>query len=317
MSYLSGANTGGGSGGFTNPMPNGTFLETFDKDDNQISLIGYLSEVIAIGDLTYGNSTFLASIDEANAVSGFFNVATDGVGLELVNDNTGSLQNVTYQARSSGVFEWKNASPEISLGNGVTHDIISQSDLVANNDVIYGKRIYANNDSLSETLYAREQVEITDVTTATESASITNEIIINGVLTPYQTVDENGATNHLLTRQAAEIVTGGVAYMAFETGYNTNVYGWQFGAGTTVPGAVTGWNGGAIFTDADAVGVNRTWLNIGTSSSASFRRVAYWDNAAAYTVGAYTPTRTLDPATATLTDALNLLATLLNDINIT
>ncbi len=77
------------------------------------------------------------------------------------------------------------------------------------------------------------------------------------------------------TRFRATAVTGGVAYAQFETGLGSGSYANQFGAGTTVPGAVAGWSGAAIFTDADATTFNRTWLNIGTSASAEFVRIAY------------------------------------------
>lgn len=76
-------------------------------------------------------------------------------------------------------------------------------------------------------------------------------------------------------RFRATSVTGGVAYLQFETGLTSGSYVNQFGASTTVPADTTaGWNVNAIFADTDATTFNRTWINIGTSASSEFRRIA-------------------------------------------
>ncbi len=189
----------------------------------------------------------------------------------------------------------------------------------ANRNALFNFTHRGYNDSASQAAYYTTEYGIDVAATGLEDGYKKEYVIIDGVKTPATTIGDGGLiTFHLLPRFEAQLAAGGIGYAQFETGYNTGVYAYQFGAGTTVPADTsTAWSGAAIFTDGDATGVNRTWINIGNSSSSAFRRLAYWDNAAAYTVGAYTPTRTLDPATATLTDALNLLATLLNDINIT
>ena len=302
-------------GGLENPMPNGTFLETIDKDDNVIPLIGYFSELVAMGDYEFGNETIIVSSDNFTTYQSTLSVGQDGIASNI--EDVANSVEITQGIDLPNIEFEKRYETAAANATGASHRNIMLSELPANNDILHTYTDEGANDSLGNTNYGKKVVTAVDILTGSEQGKVEDFVMIAGSETLATTKDSNGITHSLLTRQAAEIVTGGIAYMAFETGYNTDAYGWQFGAGTTVPGAVSGWNGGAIFTDADAVGVNRTWLNIGTSSSASFRRVAYWDNAAAYTVTNDTPSRTFDADTVTLPQLADIVATLLRDLNIT
>lgn len=299
--------------GLTNPMPNGTFLETIDKDDNQVPLIGYSFESVVIGDYIYGNKAILTSSDNFNTFTSFVSPYAEGV--DCVTMNAGNDMRYGSRIIDKEFVNYYETPVADTVGFKVRNIMVTN--LPANNDILHTHTDEGANDSLGNTNYGKKVVTAVDILTGSEQGKVEDFVMIAGSETLAATKDSNGITHHLLTRQAAEIVTGGIAYMAFETGYNTNAYGWQFGAGTTVPGAVSGWNGGAIFTDADAVGVNRTWLNIGTSSTASFRRVAYWDNAAAYTVTNDITTRTFDANSVTLQELADVVGTLLRDLNIT
>lgn len=305
----------GGGTGFENPMPNGTFLESIDKDDVQIPLIGYAFESVVVGDILAGNQMILASSDDFTTFQSTLTVTSDDI-VSNIEDLIGGAEMTSGIDLVNKEQETRYETP-LADAAGLLHRKIMLSNLPANNDVLHTYTDEGANDSLSNTNYGKRVVTATNILTGSEQGKAEDFVMIAGAETLATTKDTTGITNHLLTRQAAEIVTGGIAYMAFETGYNTNAYGWQFGAGTTVPGSVSGWNGGAIFTDADAVGVNRTWLNIGTSSSASFRRVAYWDNAAAYTITNDVTSRSFDANAVTLPELADVVATLLRDLNIT
>lgn len=303
------------TGGFVNPMPNGTFLETFDKDNNQIPLIGYAFESVVVGDIENGNQLLVYAADNFATFQAGITIGAEDLSLDITDLVTGAdmSSKIDITVKEQQVkFEAPAAD-----STGLTHRRIMLAESPATNDVLHTYTEEGANDSLNNTNYAKRIVTALDVTTGEEDGRVDDYVIVAGIETLATSKDLNGITHHLLTRQAAEIVTGGIAYMAFETGYNTNTYGWQFGAGQTVPGAVAGWNGGAIFTDADAVGVNRTWLNIGTSSSAAFRRVAYWDNAASYSITNDVTSRSFDANSVTLPELADVVATLLRDLNIT
>lgn len=192
----------GGGVGLTNPMPNGTFLQTIDKDDNQINLIGYLSEVIGIGDLEFGNSMFLVSGDTTTQESTFINVSTDGFSVENIDDNVGNQNSLSMaMRRATGQFEWQNLSTDIALPNGIEHTVVVRSNLAADDDVVFNQQVYAyDGDLTADVLYSRTKTIIKDSTAFAASAQWSLELQRGGTLPEVIVAD--------MTRQ--EISSNGV-----------------------------------------------------------------------------------------------------------
>lgn len=314
---------GGGGGGLENPLPSGTFLQTIDKDDNTINVAGYLGELLFYGDFQYGNQLALVSGEIVGTTSdgGFLALGKDGWSTSIRQedvtdpDNPVLIESYEEQASYTGVeLRYENGGESFF---GFEYLYGNYSQIVSNNQTIQDFRFEGHNDGLSRVEFAARRIEATTRDLGLEDGTIIDRVTIDGVPTDAMRIGDGGLiTFNLLTQFQFD----GVGYAKFETGFNTGTYAYQFGAGIAVPtDATAGWSGGAIFGDATAPSgsVDRYWLNTGTSSSSLFRRLAFWDNAADYTVAAYTPTRTFDPATATLADTNNVLATLLNDLNIT
>lgn len=300
-----------------------TFLTTEDKDTNAINLIGYLSEIILIGDFEFGNETLVGSgvIDGTDQYFMFAGFGSESYAYEVqLNDvtdpeNPTQIEKMKYESTRSGT-EWKFEKDVGTLPLGYTYNYFTNVLGVTNGDILQ-TFVYGGLDAgLSNSDYFKTIIDAPDITLGAHSGRMTHEVAIAGTLTKAQIIDSSGITNKLMVRFDAQSVTGGVAYASFETSLNSDTYAYQFGGGTTVPGAVAGWNGAAIFTDQDAVGVNRTWINIGTSSSADFRRISILSNAASYSVSGDSTDRTFDASTVGVTELANVVATLLKDLGI-
>ncbi len=313
---------GGSGGGLANPMPNGVFLQTVDKDNNTINVAGYFGELLFYGDIEHGNQLALASAesDGTTAVSGFSVLGSDGWSTSINNsdvtdpDNPITIEGYEEQASFTGTESRYESSGESFFG--FEHLYANYAGVVSNNQTILDFRFEGHNDGLSRVEFAGRKIEATNREAGLEDGTIIDRVTIDGVPTDAIRYGDGGLITFKLLPQ---FDFDGIGYAKFETGFNTGDYAYQFGAGLAVPGIVSGWSGGAIFGDATAPSgsVNRYWLNTGTSSGAIFRRLAFWGNDADYTVANDTPTRNLDVSTATLTDVKNVLATLLKDLNIT
>ncbi len=279
---------GGGGGGFTNPMPFETFLQTIDKDENTINVAGYLGESLFIGDIEFGNQLAMASAESDGSLSeaGFSVLGTDGWSTSIRKDDVTDPENPVVvesyeeQASYTGAESRYENSGESFFGFEYLFGNYSQ--VVSNNQAIQDFVFEGHNNALSRVEFAGRKIEATNRETGLEDGSIIDRITIDGVATDALRMGDGGLiTFKLLPQFDAQLVTGGIAYAGFETSLNSGSYAYQFGAGTTVPTDVTsGWSGGAIFGDADATPAtyNRLWLNTGSSSSSAFRRIAIVEN---------------------------------------
>jgi hypothetical protein len=311
-------------GGFINPMPNGTFLQTIDKNDNTINVAGYLGELLFIGDLGgSGNpvAVFCGEVDGTTSETGTIVLGKDAWSTTIRKedvtdpDNPVLIESYEEQASYTGFESRYENGGESFFGFEYLYG--NYSLVVSNNQTIQDFVFEGNNDGLSRVEFAGRKIEATLRDLGNERGTIIDRVTINGTPTDAIRIGDGGLiTFKLLSRFDFD----GVGYAQFETGNNTGTYAYQFGAGTTVPtDATAGWSGGAIFGDSDATAgsVDRYWLNTGTSSSALFRRLAFWDNAAAYTVTNDVTTRTFDANTVTLAELADVVGTLLRDLNIT
>jgi len=271
---------GGGGGGFVNPMAHLTFLRSFDDMGNPINLIGAGAEAILLGDFVQGFGLIQGASDNQQT---YVNTTTQS-GLTHDVDIVQMTAGVPVRSLNSKadlfnkVFVRQFESTE---ADATALSYIDRNNIVgvANNDITHTYQRTSFNSSSSEFIQHQETHQLTNVGFTTESSRKTNSVMIGGTLTEYSRVDSNGITSSLLNRFKAVTVTGGISYAQFETDIGTGVYANRFGAGVTVPAdAATGWIRGAQFTDTDATEFNRTWVNIGTNASASFRRMAYINN---------------------------------------
>lgn len=268
---------GGGGGGFANPMPNLTFLRSFDDMGTPINLIGAGAEAILLGDFVEGVGLIQGASDDLQT---YVNTTTQS-GLTHDVGIVEMLAGVPVRSLNSGadlfnkVFVRQFESTE---ADATALSYIDRNNIVgvANNDITHTYQRTSFNSSSSEFIQHQEVHQLTNVVAGTESSRKVDSVMIGGTLTEYSRVDSNGITSSLLNRFKAVAVTGGISYAQFETDLGTGVYANRFGAGVTVPAdAAPGWIRGAQFTDTDATEFNRTWVNIGTNASASFRRMAY------------------------------------------
>jgi hypothetical protein len=272
---------GGGGGGFTNPMPNGTFLETFTDTAVQFKLAGYVDDLGAavFGDLVTGVPTSIGTTDDFTT---FFS------GIAMNNSKTEAFSSDITNDRET-VVSWDSASFEFevktedSVANalGFNYSYKYLNDLPADDDVL-ATVVFAGSESdgvnpVAEVNYAKDifSIKQVDPTVGGGSTGQLNKYIrANGADFLYETVDNRGTISRAMSNFDAQVVTGGVAYIALETGFASGTYAYGLGGGTTVPGAVANWSAGAIFTDQDATTFNRVWINTGNSTTAAFQRVA-------------------------------------------
>lgn len=311
-------------GGFVNPMPSGTFLQTIDEDDNVIGVAGYLGELLFYGDFGgSGTPVILLSgqIEGTTSNSGTIVVSKDGLSTAIRREDVTDPENPvvieSYEEQASyegAELRYENGGASLL---GFEYFYGNYSQVVSDNEILQNFRYQGHNDGLSIVEFASRRIEATVRDLGLEDGTIIDRVTIDGVPTDAMRIGEGGLiTFNLLTQFQFD----GTGYAKFETGNNTGVYAYQFGAGVAVPtDASAGWNGGANFEDTDAAAgsVDRLWINTGTSSSALFRRLAFWDNAAAYTVTNEVETRTFDANTVTLAELADVVGTLLNDLNIT
>lgn len=160
-------------------------------------------------------------------------------------------------------------------------------------------------------------VYVNDGTTASPTWNDLDEGGFTGGTVPDATTFESTVTLAANPQFRAVVDGSNAVYALFETFPASGTYAFQFGGGTTVPtDATTGWSGAAIFTDGDATGVNRIWINTGTSASSAFRRIAVLDNSAAYTPSNDTTSRSFDADTVTTAELADVVATLIRDLGI-
>lgn len=285
-------NNGGSFGGMSGVNSDGTtiildrevFLKTIDKDDNVIDVAGYLGESLFYGDFQFGNQLVFVSgeIDGTTSDTGFFVLGKDGwsktIRKEDVTDplNPVLIESYEEQAGYTGVESRYENAGESFFGFEYVYGNYSQ--VVSDNQIIQDFRFQGHNDGLSIADFAGRQIEATLRELGNERGTIIDRVVINGTMTDAMRIGDGGLiTFNLLTQFQFD----GTGYAKFETGNNTGVYAYQFGAGTTVPtDASAGWNGNAIFGDADATAgtYNRAWINTGTSASSLFKRIAIVEN---------------------------------------
>lgn len=271
----------GGGTGLTNPMPNGTFLQTVTDSALTFNLAGYSNDLGAavFGDLVTGVNTSIGTTDDFTTF--FSGIAMNGTKTEAFSsDITNGRETVVSWDSASFEYEIKTEDPAANpLGFNYNYRYLS--DLPADDDILATVQ-FAGNESdgvnpVAEVVYAKDIISIkqVDPTVGTGSTGQINKYIrADGADLLYETIDNRGIISRAITNLDAVIVTGGVSFLRVETSFATGVYANIFGGGTVVPGAVTGWSTGAIFTDGDATTYNRLWINTGNSSSADFQRIA-------------------------------------------
>jgi hypothetical protein len=184
---------------FQSPMPNETFLKTFDKDGNKINLIGYSDEVVAVGDFVFGNQAMIGTGVTENVegtdllYNSFYKVSTEDFGAELsvanVDDPESPIQLGKYE-HSYGLFaaelkaEYAQSRPE-----GYLYQYVTRSDAVAGGDILQDFVYGGYNDELADIIYARRQYFIETPTAATESATIVDTYRKNGQLYTYSYIN--------------------------------------------------------------------------------------------------------------------------------
>lgn len=286
---INGTTFGGMSGvnsdGDTIILDRGVFLKTIDKDDNVIDVAGYFGEVLLFGDFGgSGNPVVVLSGEVVGSTSdsGIFSLGKDGwsktIRKEDVTDpeNPVTIESYEEQASYAGTESRYEGNGESFFG--FQHLYGNYSQVVSDNQTILDFKFEGNNDGLSRVAYAGRKIEATLRELGNERGTIIDQAVINGTMTDAMRIGDGGLiTFNLLTQFQFD----GTGYAKFETGNNTGVYAYQFGASTTVPAdASAGWNGNAIFEDSDAtVGTyNKAWINTGTSASSLFKRIAIVEN---------------------------------------
>lgn len=276
-----GSGGGGGGGGLTNPMPNGTYLQTITDTAVTFNLAGYSNDLGAavFGDLVTGVNTSIGTTDDFTTF--FSGIAFNGSKTEAFSsDITNGRETVVSWDSNAFEFELKT---EDSVANalGFNYNYKYLNDLPADDNII-ATVIFAGNEwdgvnPENEVNYQKDILSIKQVDPTVGSGStgqLNRYIRADGTDFLYQTVDNRGTIQRAMTNFDAQSVTGGVAFISVETGFASGTYAYGLGGGTTVPGAVADWSAGAIFTDFDATTFNRIWINTGNSTTADFRRVA-------------------------------------------
>ena len=263
-----------GGGGLTNPMPNGTFLQTIDKDDNVIPVAGYFSEVLAFGDYEFGNESFLASSDNFTTFFSALTVGQESISMGI--EDTANNKDFSYEVNNPNKeVTWRY---ETALDDG-TGMIVAHAFLADNadaNNILINEKYVGLNDTGSSIDYSRTEYGIVDATATAESGYKKEFIIIEGAETEAQTIDTNGITNHLVTRLSARLVTPDttpvVEYVQVESNVGSDTYHTSICGGTTVPtDTETGFTRGCQFIRA-TVGDAEIYFNLGNSTSCKFRK---------------------------------------------
>jgi hypothetical protein len=268
---------------FTNTviLDNETFLQTIDKDDNVISVAGYVGEALFLGDFQFGNQIVQVSAEQTGDIAeqGIILLGKDGFSNSIAQfDETDPDNPVTifnYEVQANFMQQaWKYDS--LAAMPGGYEYLYSTRALTVSDNEILQKFVYeGNNDGFFPVTFAERYIEAYTRDWGLEDGTIIDRVSVDGAMTEAMRIGDGGLiTLKLLPQFDAQTVVGGVAYAAFETSVNAGTYAYQFGAGTTVPtDATLGWSGAAIFTDADASTDEKIWINTGDSLGAAFRQV--------------------------------------------
>jgi hypothetical protein len=186
------------------PMPIETFLETFDKDANQINLIGYSGEIAIAGDFIHGNSFFLGSGETENVEgadlnsTSLYKVSSQDFGAEVtvtnVDDPESPIQLGKYE-HSYGLLQAElKAEFSQSVPEGYLYSYITRSDAVAGNDTLQDFVYGGYNDASADIIYARRRYFVEDPTAAAEFGQIVDSVMKNGSLYTYFYLNSGGIT---------------------------------------------------------------------------------------------------------------------------
>jgi hypothetical protein len=270
----------GGGGSFVNPMPNGTFLQTIDKDDNTINVAGYFGELLFIGDIQYGNQIAIGSaqIDGSVSDSGFSVLGNDGWSTAIRKDDVTDPENPVLIESYEEQGSFTGAESRYENGDesffGFDYLYGNYSQVVSDNQIIQNFRYEGHNDGLSRVAFAEKVIEATLRELGNERGTTIERVVINGVMTDAIRIGDGGLiTFKLLPQCDAQSVTGGVAHLAFETGVNSGAYAYQFVSGNTVPtDGTSGFTRGCQFTLLTG-GDAEIYFNLGDSTSCKFKKV--------------------------------------------
>lgn len=160
-----------GGGGLTNPMPLDTFLQGTRTDTTVVPLVGVTDDfgggdLVVIGDYANDTSLVLARSDGFTTKSNFLQLG-NLVQVQQIEDVTNSEEMIVDMDLQAAQFQYK-VEKAAAMPLGTNHLYQSNSDLIANNDILHNFEYSGYNDSLFDVTYAGVQVVALDVTTGSE-----------------------------------------------------------------------------------------------------------------------------------------------------
>lgn len=202
LQYNNGGSFGGVSGissdGDTFRLSFGTFLELIDKDENVLNFLGYLGELIFLGDLEFGNPILIGTgqISEGQQLLTYAQIDQEQYGFEIqLNDATDPedpTQIEKYQefySRSGAEMKYENDVD--SVPNGYTYVYRTNTNEVADDDILQTFTYSGFNDGLSEVDYSSTVHTIVDSTLGEEVGRTTWSVMSGGALLPVFSMSEN------------------------------------------------------------------------------------------------------------------------------
>jgi hypothetical protein len=174
-------------GGFINPMPNGTFLQTIDKDDNVIGVAGYAGEILLMGDFQFGNQLVIGSAEIENDVSasGFNAIGVDGwsqrIQQEDVTDPESPVSIRSFEAQSNFTETQYQYEQAAALPGGYTYKYQTNSLGVEDGDTLMSFMFGGLNSGLSRTDYIKHTYTVTNSTLGIEYGRQTVSAFFGGL----------------------------------------------------------------------------------------------------------------------------------------